>query len=183
MRIAVLISLAAMAAWSQQLDQSSLDKLESRSKERSIIDLDPEKLRMASGLLPDDAAAKMAGMKAVHVRNYEFDKPGQVTPSDLDGVRSQLKGPSWSRLVDVKEKDESTEIWFHSENGKMGGLAILSVEKDELTVVNIIGPVDLKSLGMLGKLGIPDIQSNFGGPGQKNPPNNKPAAPKDEDEE
>jgi hypothetical protein len=173
------MSVAAVAAWGQQLDLSSLDKLESRAKERSIIDLDPEKMKMASGLLPEDANVKLAGMKAVHVRSYEFDRPGQVTSSDLDGVRSQLKGPNWSRIIDVKEKDEATEIWFYNEGGKMGGMAILSVEQDELTVVNIVGAVDIKSLGKLGSLGIPNIESNFGG-------RSKPAVPgpakKDDDE-
>jgi hypothetical protein len=168
MKIAILISLAAVAAWSQQLDLSSLDKLEARSKERSIIELDPEKLKMASGLLPPDASTKLAGMKAVHVRSYEFDKPGQVNSSDLDAVRSQLKGPKWSRLIDVREKDEATEVWFYSDNGQMGGMAILSVEPEELTVVNIIGALDLSSLGRIaGTLGIPDIQSNFGARGAK----------------
>jgi hypothetical protein len=179
MKTAILMSLAAVAAWTQQLDLSSLDRLESRAKERSIIDLDPEKLKMASGLLPEQANAKLAGARAVHVRSYEFDRPGQVTASDLDGVRSQLKGPNWSRIVDVKEKDEATEIWFYSEGGKMGGMAILSVERDELTVVNIVGAIDLKSLGNLGSLGIPNIQSNLGG-GSKPAPAPKPKQDEDE---
>ena len=184
MKCVLLMGLAAVAVWSQQLDLSSLDRLESRSKERSIVDLDPEKLRMASGLLPEDASAKLAGMKAIQVRSYQFEKPGQISPADLDGVRSQLKGPKWSRLVDVKEKDEATEIWFFSENGQMGGMAILSVESEELTVVNIVGALDLKSLGKIaGSLGIPDIQSSFGGSSSKTPAASSKAGTGTKDEE
>jgi hypothetical protein len=38
------------------------------------------------------------------------------------------------------------------------GLAVLSAEPKELTVVNIVGPVDLEKLAKLeGNLGIPDL--------------------------
>ena len=39
---------------------------------------------------------------------------------------------------------------------ELGGMTIIAAEKRELAVVNIVGPVDLKSLGELGgKFGIP----------------------------
>lgn len=180
-----MLAFAALAGWSQQLDLSSLDKLESRAQERSVVDLDGDKLRLGAGLLAGEGAPKevMAGMKGVFVRTYEFAKAGEFTQADLDGIRNQLKNPKWSRLVDVREKDESTEVWFYNDNGKMGGMAVLAAEAKELTVVNLVGSLDLASLARLsGTLGIPNIQSNLGGSGGKKPATSK-GGTKDDDEE
>ena len=46
----------------------------------------------------------------------------------------------------------------------MRGFVIVAAEARELTVVNIVGDLDLASLGKLtGKFGIPNIQMNSGG--------------------
>jgi hypothetical protein len=40
----------------------------------------------------------------------------------------------------------------------VGGLAVLHTDDKELTVVNIVGPVDLDKLAKLeGQLGVPDL--------------------------
>jgi hypothetical protein len=52
------------------------------------------------------------------------------------------------------------EIHSWRENNASGGLAILVVEPAELTVVNIVGPIDLARLAALqGQFGIPPLSS------------------------
>ena len=54
-------------------------------------------------------------------------------------------------MVGVKSADgETDEIYLRSQNGKLTGVAIIAAEPKELTVVNIVGPVDLDSLAELG---------------------------------
>ncbi len=49
-------------------------------------------------------------------------------------------------------------MYVRNENKKVTGVAIIAAEPKELTVVNIVGPVDLDSIAELsGHLGIPKI--------------------------
>jgi hypothetical protein len=158
-----LIAVALTAVVSgQQLDLGLLDKLASRAKSSVNVTLDEDKLKFASGFLSGDdvnqTAAKniVSGLKAINVRVFEFDSPGQFTRADLDAIRSQLKGPGWSKMVEAKDGDELAEIYMFSKGKEVGGLTIIASEKKELSIVNIVGPIDLKTLGSLGgKFGIP----------------------------
>ena len=157
------IALAfAAAASGQQLDLSILDKLAARAKSSVNVTLDQEKLRFASAFLsnddPNQAAAKslVGGLKAINVRVFEFDQAGGFSSADLDGVRSQLRGPGWSKIVEAKDGDETAEVYLFQQGKDVGGLTVVASEDRELTVVNIVGPVDVNTLGGLaGKFGIP----------------------------
>jgi hypothetical protein len=53
--------------------------------------------------------------------------------------------------VGVKSNEgETDEIYLRKENGKLTGVAVIAAEPKELTVVNIVGPIDLDSLAELG---------------------------------
>ena len=82
----------------------------------------------------------------------------------------QLRGPGWSRLVNVtSRKDGNFEVYLLLNGEQIGGLAVLSAEDRELTVVNIVGPVDLDKLAKLeGQLGIPELGIESTKPKTKN---------------
>lgn len=161
MKWLIAAALTAVAS-GQQLDLGLLDKLAARAKSSVNVTLDEDKLKFASAFLSSDdvnqSAAKnvVSGLKAINVRVFEFDSPGQFALSDLEAIRSQLKGPGWSKMIEAKDGDEMAEVYMFSKGKEVGGLTIIASEKRELAVVNIVGPVDLKTLGSLGgKFGIP----------------------------
>ena len=167
MKYALLFAVAA-AGFAQQIDLSSLDRLASRAEESANVTLDTDKIRLASMFLSgNDAGSKQTkglveGLKGIYVRAFEFAKPGEFTQADLDGVRAQLKGSNWARLVDVKGKQESAEVWFYTEGGKLTGLVVLAAEPKELVAVNIVGPIDIATLASLsGKLGVPAVTGDL----------------------
>jgi hypothetical protein len=56
----------------------------------------------------------------------------------------------WTRLVNVTSKREgNVEVYVSLIGPDINGLTVLSAEPRELTVVNIIGPVDLEKLAKL----------------------------------
>lgn len=178
-----IVFLLATSAWSQKLDLSSLDKLSKNAKESSIVDLDPEKLKMAAGFLSGDDNSRgrttgeaLRNVKGVFVRSFEFSKKGAYAQSDLEDVRKQLRGPGWSKMIDVKGEDETAEIYFYKQ-GADSGMAVVASEAQEVAVVNIIGSVDLASLASLG--------ASFGFPvgDQKQPAKNAPKTAKEEDDD
>lgn len=153
------------AAWSQQLDLSSLDRLADRAKESSYVALDADKLKMASGFLSDKdtngVKELVSKLKGVYIRTFEFAKAGTFTRADLDPVRKQLKAPGWTKAIEIKEETESAEIYFYK-MGSEAGIAIVTSEPTEISVVNIVGPIDLNSLAKMGgTFGIPNIHSGF----------------------
>jgi hypothetical protein len=141
-----------------RLDQ--LDHLSGRAREVVNVNLDGNLVQQASAMGGKQADAKtqevLQGLKGVYVRSFEFSAPGGYVDADVEAIRTQLTAPGWSRIVSVREKGELTEIYIWSDKGGSGGVAIIAAEAQELTVVNLVGRVNLAQLGALGgQLGVP----------------------------
>jgi hypothetical protein len=93
------------------------------------------------------------------VKVLEFESEGQYTDADLESIRVQLRNPAWSKIVNVKsKKDGSVEVYLMQTGTQISGLALLASDPKEITVVNIVGPVNLEKLTQLGgQFGIPDL--------------------------
>ena len=164
-RILALAGALAAMLWGQQF-KFNLDHLEAKASEKVDLSLDSNMLQFAAKFLegkdPDEAKVKklIAGIEGIYIRSFEFKEKGAYSSADLEQIRSQLKAPEWARIVGVKsnEDGENTEIWVRSQAGKMSGIAILAAEPRELTVVNLVGNIDLDSLAALGgHFGIPKV--------------------------
>jgi hypothetical protein len=141
--------------------------LESKAEEVVSVNLDAPLLTLAAGFLddrkPDEAAAKeiVAGLKGVYVRSYTFDADFVYAKSDVDAVRKQLATPGWQKLVEVRSLKAGTncDVYLSMDGSRANGLVIIATEPRELTIVNIVGSVDLQKLHQLqGRFGVPDLQ-------------------------
>lgn len=163
----LLIGSAAVAAKAQdsRLQLGSLDHLAAKASESVDVNIDGRLMQLASKVLsgddPDEKEIKklVAGIKGIYVKSFEFENDGQFTTADVEAIRAQLRGPGWTRMVNITSKKEGTvEVYLLMNGEAVGGLAVLSTEDRELTVVNIVGPVDIEKLGQLeGKFGVPDL--------------------------
>lgn len=168
MRAWAILLLLSLPVLAQDIKlPASLDKLASKAAESVEVTLDGALLQLAGKFLssdkPDEAKVKnmISGLKGIYVRSFEFDKEGEYLAADVEAIRSQLRGPGWSRIVGVVSKadHENAEIFLKTDGSRVGGLVILAVEPKELTVVNIIGSIDLDQLSELGgRFGIPKIE-------------------------
>lgn|SRR6202142_971439 len=144
-------------------------KLATKATQVVDVSLDGPMLRLAGRFLsnndPDEAKVKsiVAGLKGIYVNSFEFEKEGEYSPSELDEIRHQLRGPGWSRMVAVTSKKgsgDNAEIYMKLDDDHIGGLVILCAEPKELTVVNIVGNISLDDLSALGgHFGVPDIET------------------------
>ena len=159
-----LLAVLSAALPSRAQFNLNLDNLAAKAKSSVDVSLDANMLQLAGRFLSpnkgDEAAAKelIAKLKGVYVRTFEFDKEGLYSTADLQPLRNQLKGPGWSRMVGVQENSdrEGVEISVKTEGGQIAGIAILAYEPKELTIVSIMGQIDLERLGELGgRFGIP----------------------------
>jgi Domain of unknown function (DUF4252) len=124
-----------------------------------------------------DVGAIIGGLKGVYVRSYGFNAEGEYTEGNLARVRSQLRSPGWVRFINIvrKKTDDQMhiEVYMMSSPGSIDGLAILALEPKRLTLVNIVGNINLEKLSQLeGQFGIPELgidgsASNDGGKDSK----------------
>jgi hypothetical protein len=166
----VLLGCSAIAAKAQtpqtsRLELSSLDHLAAKASESVDVNIDERLMRIAAKAFSDKDADEreikklLVGVKGIYVKSFEFESDGQFTAADVEAIRAQLRGPGWTRLVNVTSKKEgNVEVYLLMTGEEIGGLAVLSSEDRELTVVNIVGPVDLEKLAKLeGQFGVPDL--------------------------
>jgi len=165
--IFLLIITSGMLARAQdsRLQMASLDHLAAKASQTVDVSLDERLTRLAARVLSDKDADEKAvkklieGIKGIYVKSFEFDADGQYVAADVESIRSQLRGPGWTRLVNVTSKKEgNVEVYTLFNGDQIGGLAVLVTEDRELTIVNIVGPVDLDKLAKLeGQFGVPDL--------------------------
>lgn len=157
---AILILTLAVPVSAQRLNLD-FPGLADRASETVDVTLDAQMLRLAAKFFSgQDAEERGLGemvqkLEGIYVRSFEFDRAGEYDLALVDRVKKQL-GPTWKRLVNVKSKRESVEVYTDLRGDAIVGLLVISAEPRELTIVNIVGPIDLEKLGGLeGQFGIP----------------------------
>ena len=161
----IFCAAGSSSAQDPRIQTSSLDSLAAKAEQTVDVSLDAGMMRLAAMVFdkkdPDEMRVKqlVEGLKGIYVRSFEFDKEGEYATSDLDSIRTQLRGSAWNRLVNVSSKKEgSVEIYLMSQGSQILGLAVLAYEPKEITVVNILGDIDLQKLSELeGNFGVPDL--------------------------
>jgi hypothetical protein len=173
-----LILAAALVAQAQdsRIQMSSLDHLAAKASQTVDVNIDERLVRIAAKLLSDkdederEAKKLVTGLKGIYVKSFEFDNSGEYTQADVEAIRAQLRGPNWSRLVNVTSRKEGNlEVYLLMNGEQIGGLAVLHTDEKELTIVNLVGPVDLDKLAKLeGQFGIPNLEIEQSKPKTKN---------------
>jgi len=165
-----------VVAQDARLDYSHLDRLADKAENVVDVTLDESLLRLASRFLSaekEEAAVKelIQGLKGIFVRSYTFDQPGSYTADDLRIIRDQTNKAGWKRLMGVRSKRQSSgnlEVYMMHDDRTVRGVAILAAGPRQLTVVNIVGPIDIAKLRDLeGQFGIPELGIEDGESGKK----------------
>jgi hypothetical protein len=169
--VALLAAGLAPPARAQEAARLKLDRLErlaDKADEVADVNLDGPMLKFAAKFMNDDndpedrqVQEMVKKLKGIYIKSFEFDKEGQYTDADVEAVREQLRGPGWQKMVNVRSKrdKETSEIYFLGDEEHVQGLVILAAEPKELTVVNLVGPVELDKLSELGgHMGIPPVE-------------------------
>jgi hypothetical protein len=164
--MASLLLLLAGALPAQQV-KWNFDKLAARASDTVDVSLDGSLLQLAGRFLSDSdkdqAKVKklIRGLKGIYVKSFEFKKAGEYSAADLESFRAALRAPDWQRVVGThsNEDGETVEVFIKDEGKGIGGLAIIASESKKLTLVNIVGAIDLDSLSELGGFsGIPQVE-------------------------
>lgn len=163
--VALLVSANAVHAQDVTIP-ANIERLTAKAVESVNITVDGMLLQLAAKFLsrddPDQRAVKelINGLKGIYVRSFEFASAGQYSDDDVDVLRRQLKAPGWTPMVNVRSMKggENVDVFFKMEKEKIGGLVVIAAEANRLTVVNIVGTIDLDQLASLGgHFGVPKL--------------------------
>jgi hypothetical protein len=148
MKIATLVAWAALwtapFACAQKLDLK-FNALAAKASTKAEIDLDGALLKLAiHAASGQDASGLLSGVQAVHIRTYEFENSGAYSQKDLDALHGQVTSQSrWSKVLNIKEDDSTTEIFIAAAGDQVSGILILSAEERELSVIYLEGSMTL----------------------------------------
>jgi len=160
--VAAVLCFSALRGTAQdaKLQLSNLDKLSNKAARVTDVTLDGSLLQFAVNMIQKiDAEDKdvaqlqsiIKNLKGIYIKSFEFDDASQYSKADVDGIRSQLTSPRWSKIVQSIEKrsNEYDEIYVLKNGDKVGGVVILVAEARELTVVNLVGDVPMDKIASL----------------------------------
>ena len=163
----VLVGLCvAVPARAQQLQMPDFSRLNAAAIDVVDVSVDQSLLGMAAAFLGsggDDAQLKslISSLKGIYVKSFTFGKDGAYDAAMLEPVRRQLSTGQWTRLMAAKSSKDGSDmaVYLWRNGDRPGGLAVLSVEPREVTLVNIVGAIDLAQLKALqGKFGVPELE-------------------------
>jgi hypothetical protein len=160
-----VVPVLSAKAQDSRIQMSGLDHLATKASKTVDVNLDERLMRLASRVFDDKDADEhevkklIAGLKGIYVKSFEFDADGQYSDAEIETIRTQLRAPGWTRLVNVTSKKEGMlEVYVLFSGDVVNGMAVLHSDDRELTVVNIAGPIDIDKLAKLeGQLGVPDL--------------------------
>lgn len=167
--ICALLALPALAAAADpgRLQLPDFSALSRRATQSVDISLDPSLLRMASGVIANANDSNGAaindlihGIKGIYVRSYTFDRPGEYSKADVRAIQAQLLAPGWQPVVSTHDLKQArnVDIYVRRSGDRTDGIAIIATQPLQLTIVNIVGPIDLAKLAQLqGQFGVPKV--------------------------
>src|SRR5215218_5769277 len=163
----IVVSFTTGRAQDARLNFEKLDGLENRARDVVEVNIDGKLLDLAKRVTAktnDENAKKVAqaisGLKGIYVRVYRFENENEYNIADVNALRSQLNGPGWEKLANVRSKknNQLVDVYTMFSGDVMSGVAVVISESKSIALVNVIGPIDIELLAELsGKLNIPKI--------------------------
>jgi hypothetical protein len=163
--LAILVPVTGAAA-GPELKIPDFSQLHSKATESTDITIDGVLLKIAKQFAKaheeddQEALSILSDIKSVRVRSFQFDSDDAYSQADVESVRKQLAAPGWSPLVQThtREPREDVDVFLNTDDGKIRGVAVVTMEPRGFTIVNIIGNIDIEKLAKIeGQLGIPKV--------------------------
>lgn len=163
-----LLAMLSVPAWgftSAKLDIDTED-LKSQADEVVEVNLDGETLQEGSKLLSvrnginNSVKSVLGGIKGIYRRTYRFALGNPYEEGAMNNLRQQITDGGWAPMIDVQNQTNSSGVTVYSFTSKdsstPNGITVISNDPGEITVLNLVGDVDLEALATVGEtLGMP----------------------------
>lgn len=113
-------------------------------------------LKMVSKMAEDkkEGVGKIiAGLKLVRVNEFKVEKNELDNVSAaFENIGKELTSKKWDRIIKMKQVSNMVNVYVKPVDGVYGGLLVTMLDKNgKATFVNIVGSIDLDTLGKLSE--------------------------------
>jgi len=133
------------------------------------VTIEQNLLKMVSKLAGEkdkEMASLLGGLKLIKVNSFEVTKSNRnKILSIINSVDNKLTNSNWDRIVYIKKKTNIANIYIKTvDDNLIEGLVVTNIDFDgEASFVNIVGHIDLESIGRLSeKFNIPHLDKITG---------------------
>lgn len=133
-----------------------LPNLKKKANQVVEVNLEGKSLEEGSRLLAirqgmsNSVKSLLNGLKGIYRRTYRFggEVGSELVDEDLAPIRQKMTGEGWAPMLDVRNNAtrESVTVYSYTEGESVAGVTLVSSDPNEVTVVNIVGEVDLDAL-------------------------------------
>ena len=162
--LAMMLSVPAWGFTSAKLDIDT-EELKSQADEVVEVNLDGKALEQGSKLLAvrsgisNSFKSVMGSIKGIYRFTYRFALGNPYDIDAMENLHRQMTDGGWAPMIDVQNQKENTGLTvysFTSEDDAPNGITVISNDPSEITVLNLVGDVDLEALATVGEtLGMP----------------------------
>jgi uncharacterized protein DUF4252 len=154
---ALSLSTAVFAGEAGSLVLPDFQVLQRQATNSVNISLDPWLLRSMAAFIGDTDADSVAtkkmlsGIKSIQIRSFNFGADFEYPTAAVDGIRQQLTGPGWAKMVQVHDhkQREDVDIYLLMDQHRANGFALIASDSRQLTIINIVGSIDMNDLPTL----------------------------------
>jgi hypothetical protein len=94
----------------------------------------------------------LAKLDLVRVQRYELDvKRIEDVEKKTESMAAKLEGQGWMQVVRVRERDEHIYVYFKLGKEMLNGITVVAIEDEFVTLANVVGEIDPKAVGKLGR--------------------------------
>ncbi|MEN8191375.1 MAG: DUF4252 domain-containing protein [Bacteroidota bacterium] len=170
--ISTLLLFVVSTGFAQKNDYSNyngfvnfgdLEKFETGEEVTEVL-IEEHLIRMVAKLAAKEepeVSLVLDGIKLIKVHTFEVSESNSGELFDkVEKIDKTLMDEGWDRIVKTKSKEETTNVYILTNNEEnIEGLVVAGFEKGgEATFVNIVGDINLETIGELGgKFDIPSI--------------------------
>jgi hypothetical protein len=121
------------------------------------VNLSGPLLQLAASATDDEddpgLSQMLSKLDAITVRTYSMEgKSPDAYDKQVAALSRKLEADGWQTIVKVREKDERAHIAVKMVGDRIVGLTVIAFDHDdELAFINIVGDIDMKQIGRLGK--------------------------------
>jgi hypothetical protein len=136
------------------VDLGSFDSFD-ESEEFTEVLIEEHLIRMVAKMAKNrepELSEILDGIKLVRVHAFETNDNSFIElKSRAEKIDNELMSKDWDRIVKVRGKSEFVNVYIKTESEDLiSGLVVASVEKNgEAAFVNIVGKIDLETIGRL----------------------------------
>ncbi len=145
--------LAATASNAQHPIAKFMDKYDG-AKDFTVVKMNEEMFAMLGDAMGDpneELDDMVKDIRGIMIMNYEYKSGENLSEKLYKEVQNTVPLDEYSTFMTVNQEDENVRFLTKKKGAKVGEFLMIVREKTEFTLIWIVGEIDMKKIGQIGK--------------------------------